>query len=237
MGDTEKKLAAAYVSWKTLENVFDVLKKHGMPDQIDRTVFPGLNWNTQTQLLQTLKFLKLTTDDGKTTPELAKMVEEPSTRKSSMKAILIRCYPKLVALDLAKASPLQVDQTMEQYGVSGATLRKAVRFFLSAAGYAGIPIGPLLKSRRDRSNNGAKKKKNVNSKATASAHTDANIDRGASEQPIGEAVASLLLKGLFQRLPKPGSVWPVAQREQWVQTLQNVFSLEYQEEVKENKKT
>jgi hypothetical protein len=47
----------------------------------------------------------------------------------------------------------------------------------------------------------------------------------------GTAVAqeSMLLWGLFQKLPQPRTVWAAADREQWLQTLKNVLLLEYPE--------
>lgn len=68
-------------------------------------------------------------------------------------------YEPLFALDLEKATLNQIQDTIKHYGVSGTTLEKAVRFFISAAQYAGVKLSPHVASKKGPgSTTGLKKK-------------------------------------------------------------------------------
>jgi len=142
----ETKRTAAYVPWGTFRNSLNRLSE-GVPNQIDRSVFHGLAGGTQTQLVATMKFLGLIDDNGIPSDELKRLVAvNELERKPLLKRLLERAYPDLIALELASATPEQVDAQMEaSYNVGGSTRRKAVRFFLAGAQEAGIELSPFLK--------------------------------------------------------------------------------------------
>jgi hypothetical protein len=144
MADEQK--AAVYVSWITFKNAIESLAQ-GIPNQIDRSTFPGLSGGVQSQLFAALKFLGLTTDEDKPTSELhALAVTDEGKRKEKLKEIIQSRYASIIALDLMKATPQQVINTLgEEYGVSGDTREKALRFLLSAVQYVGIPLSRFFK--------------------------------------------------------------------------------------------
>ena len=146
MADKEKSSAAVYVSWGTFKNALDTLSQGIPPNRIDKTVFPGMAWALQGQLFAGMKFLGLTDDDGRPTPHLeALATRDEEKRKGRLREILESRYTHLFALDLKKTTPGELAETMSSlYSVTGETRDKAVRFFLSAAEYAGIPLSPLL---------------------------------------------------------------------------------------------
>jgi hypothetical protein len=47
--------------------------------------------------------------------------------------------------------------------------------------------------------------------------------------PRGDVVGQLhpFFQGLFESLPEPGTEWPAAKREQWLETARNIFGLMY----------
>jgi hypothetical protein len=142
MATDEKRVGAVYVGWSTFRNAIDTLTE-AMPNRIDRTVFPGLAGGVQGQLLTGLKFLGLVTeDDGKPTPALlALAVRDEAERKKHLDKILRASYPNLFRLDLTKTTLGELREKMgESYGVSGATLDRALRFFITAAENAGISL-------------------------------------------------------------------------------------------------
>jgi hypothetical protein len=141
MATGEKRVGAVYVGWSTFKNAIDTLTE-AMPNRIDRTVFPGLAGGVQGQLLTGLKFLGLVADDGKPTPVLlALAVRDEAERKKQIDKILRASYPELFTLDLTKTTPGELREKMgESYGVSGATLDRALRFFITAAENAGITL-------------------------------------------------------------------------------------------------
>ncbi len=109
-----------------------------------------MSWNVQNQLFTGMKFLGLTNDSGKPLGALVGLVsDEERRRKERLSGILHERYAELFKLDLVKSSPLQIQQAMgEHYGVSGDTLEKAMRFFVTAAEYCGIPMSPLLAGKK-----------------------------------------------------------------------------------------
>jgi hypothetical protein len=151
MSDNGQAGVAAYVSWSTFSNVLDALTQ-GIPNQIDRSVFPTQSGSQQTQLLTAFKFLGLTDEDGKPQPALeALAVRDEASRKKQTAKLLRDHYPELFALRLEKATPDELSKAVEaHYGVSGSTRDKAVRFFLGAAEFAGVTLSPLLAVKKRR---------------------------------------------------------------------------------------
>lgn len=144
MADESK--AAVYVSWKTFQNAIENLAQ-GIPNQIDRTTFPGLSGGVQSQLLAGLKFLGLVTDDEKPTQALHQLaVTDEAKRKAKLKELLEERYADIFAIDLMKATQQQLlDKMGEAYNVTGDTKEKAVRFFLLALQYLGIQVSRFIK--------------------------------------------------------------------------------------------
>lgn len=146
MSDDVQK-AAVYVSWSTFKNSIEQLAQ-GVPNIIDRSVFPGMAGGVQSQLFAGMRFLGLINDKSvpmKNLHELA--VADEAARKAKLREILQDSYSQLFALDLGKTTPGQAIETMRTaYNVSGDTAGKAMRFFLSAVEYVGIPVSPLFKT-------------------------------------------------------------------------------------------
>lgn len=132
-----------YVPFKTFLTAIESFER-GLPNQIDRSVWPSHSGATQGQLLGAFRFLGLADEKDRPSGELRALVEGKQNRKTTLRRILEKSYRELVSLDLAKASPRQLDEAMRRYGLGGATHRKAVSFFLHAAGYAEAPLSPLL---------------------------------------------------------------------------------------------
>ncbi len=147
MTDDPKTAAAVYVAWPTFKNAIEQLSQ-GVPNVIDRTVFPGFSGGVQAQLFAGMRFLGLIDEYSKPTPLLKELASrDESVRKAKLKQILENSYPDLFALDLKKTTPAQaLDRMRTSYGVSGDTAGKAMRFFLSASEYVGIPVSPLFSS-------------------------------------------------------------------------------------------
>lgn len=141
----ESKRSAAYLPWATFKSALDQLAQ-GIPSRIDRTVFPGIAWNVQTQLFAGMKFLGLLKGEDEPTPELHDLVTgSDEERKAKLKGLIEYCYSDLIAMDLTKATRGHFEEKFgELYGVSGDTRVKAVRFFVSAAVYVGIPLSAFI---------------------------------------------------------------------------------------------
>jgi hypothetical protein len=111
----------------------------------------------QSQLISGFRFLGLIADDGKPTGLHDVAVKDQGARKAALKKIIEQKYAALFALNLQKTTPSELAEAMTQsYNVTGDTREKAIRFFLAAVGYLGIPVSPLLSREKGaRPTNGA----------------------------------------------------------------------------------
>lgn len=144
-----KVLAAAYVPFKTFLTSLDHLKGHGVPNIIDRSVFPSFSGAVQSQVISALTFLELITDKGIPTKELDELVNDVDHRKANIKKILEKKYKNLFDADLARITPSQFESLFspEIYGVSGDTKKKSRTFLFYALDFAGVPYSKLLTQR------------------------------------------------------------------------------------------
>jgi hypothetical protein len=155
---------AAYLSFKTFLGAIEALE-HGIPKQIDRSIWRSQSGVIQSQIMMAFRFLGFVNEDDVPTPALQRFVDNKERRPEMMGALLRHSYRSIVDRDLTKMSPKMLNDAMDEYNVSGDTKRKAVAFFLRAAQFADIPMHPLL-SRGMRTANGPRKKRATSSKRT-----------------------------------------------------------------------
>lgn len=135
-----------YVPFKTFLAALDKLER-GMPNQLDRSVWPSYSGAIQGQLLGAFRFLGLMDENQCPTAAARTLAAAPEARRPALRALLEKKYQPLIELDLTRTSPKQLDEAMRAYGLSGATHKKALSFFLQAAQYAGLPLSVLLKAK------------------------------------------------------------------------------------------
>jgi hypothetical protein len=193
MADEAK--AAVYVAWSTFKNALDGLAQ-GIPNRVDRSAFPGLAGGVQSQLLAGMKFLGLITDDHHPTKALHLVaVPDEAARKEKLAQILRDRYSELFALDLMKVTPAQLAEQMgASYSVSGATREKAIRFFLSAVEYVGIPVSRLFKSKSGNGTASARRRRPVRPRGPVSAGDPTPGAEPGPVQPGGGTTRVVKLK-------------------------------------------
>ena len=155
---TEKtKYPAAYLPLATFLTALDHLKAVSIPNQIETGTFPSLSSQAKSQILSAFRFFELIDGQGIPQPELTHLVHEDAERKATIKRLIEKYYPDIVALDFAKMTPNQLDEKLsgERYNIGGETKKKAKTFLLKAAQYAGFTVHPLLiKITRNRKGSG-----------------------------------------------------------------------------------
>src|ERR1700733_5151148 len=62
--EAKSEMKPPYVAYKTFANTLASLRESGLPDRIDRSVFPGLAGGTQSFLMSALKFMGLIIGEG-----------------------------------------------------------------------------------------------------------------------------------------------------------------------------
>jgi len=143
-------LPAPYVPFRTFLTALEGFQT-GLPNRIDRSLWPSLSGAIQGQLLAAFRFLALVDEEGVPTPLLRELAAAgPEARKRLLRRALEKSYPDLIALDLTRTSPRQLEEALRRYGYTGATLRKAVSFFLQGAACADLPLSVLLRKKTRR---------------------------------------------------------------------------------------
>ena len=230
-----------YVSYLTFKNFIQWLETEGVPLRLDRSMWEKkYSGSTGLQLLNGLRFLGLLQDETPT-QELEKLVNSPSEgRNAALAELFKRAYTKIPYEDLPRATPGMLRGWMASYGISGDTLRKAESFFVNAAKDVDIPLSNSL--RKTARNRPPASGKRANQRATTKgARKDPPANPESVQQPLIEqssttsndramAQDSLLLWGLFKRLPSPGTEFSAADRETWLETAKSILNLEYKEE-------
>lgn len=234
--DPEKKAATPpYAPYKTFKTFLEKFKQ-GVPGRIDRDLMGTMSGASQSQVTTALRYLGFTSENNLPLESMkAFVVAEGENRKALLKTALMKSYPYLFGaqFDLSSATASQLREAIEAHtSASGETVDRCIAFLKDAAQDAGIVVSKYITQKKPRS--GFSKRKN----GSARKISEDQVPNGKSltpavQQPptiIMEAQNSMLLWGLFQRLPKPGGVWPKQQRDQWTETLHNVLALEYKEQ-------
>ncbi len=150
MADSTHGPLPVYLSFSTFRSAVQNLRAHGLPTKLDRSAWGSRSGAEQGQIISALKFMGLIDPEGTTQESLRRLtaVPEDSPEEKRLLAELLRSrYQKVFELDLASATPKQLTDVIGDYGVTGATKDRSVRFFVRAAQYCGIPISPRLTAR------------------------------------------------------------------------------------------
>lgn len=232
MGTSDKKPAAPpYVAYKTLANFLDRFKQ-GVPGRIDRGLMGSMSGAAQSQVTTALRYLGMISEKGIPLTLLHRYVSgQEDDRRAALGEALMNSYPFLFGneFELEKATSQQLREAFEaSTSATGETIGRCINFFKDAAVDAGVVLSPYITQKKARATGPRKRTLPRREDKRAEAPTP-GVAAKAGHMDAAPANASLLLAGLFQRLPKPGSVWPREDRERWVQTLNNVLLLEYPE--------
>jgi Family of unknown function (DUF5343) len=232
MEAAEKKPVPPYVAYKTLSNFVDRFKQ-GLPGRIDRGLMGSMSGAAQSQVTTALRYLGMISENNIPTQLMREYATgEETARREAFRKMLEKAYPFIFdkSFDFATATASQLREVFEaNTTATGETVSRCIAFLKDAAADAGISVSPFITQKKARPS--GPRKRTSNSK-----RQEPTLDRAptlqpyaASKTPAAPAQSSMLLAGLFQRLPAPGSTWTRVDREQWLQTLQNVLVLEYPE--------
>lgn len=235
MEATEKKAAAPpYVAYRTLTNFLERFKQ-GVPGRIDRGLMGSMSGAAQSQVTTALRYLGMISENSIPQPIMKRYVEgQEEERKAALREMLAKSYP-FIFNDKFDVSTATAHMLRENFAANtsatGDTISRCIAFFKDAASDAGIVVSPYITQKSAR-NGGGQKRRAAPKKAQREPEPVAPTQpvSHATKAPSFAAQSSLLLMGLFQRLPTPGSKWGKEERERWVQTLQNVLVLEYPED-------
>ena len=154
----DEKKAAVYVAFRTFQTALEVLDQ-GLPPRIDTSVWPTLAGSVRGQLIPAFKFLGLIDAEKEVLPQLTRLIAaKEDERVPVLRRIMERSYPTIIEIGQTNASSRQLHEAMREYNVKGDTLDKAVRFYLKAAVYCGLPVSSLWKKRKRARRGGIRRK-------------------------------------------------------------------------------
>jgi hypothetical protein len=152
MVDKAKTTSPPYATFSALASFINKLRDTTIPSRIDPSVFGNASGSLSYSIIASLKYLKLISDAGVPTHEFIALVKaNDDDRVSHWKKIMERGYPSLFSenVDLTTMTAGQFDEQLrEEFGVSGSTVDKVALFFIAGAKAAGVPLSPLLLSRK-----------------------------------------------------------------------------------------
>lgn len=183
-----------YVAFPTFLTLQEDFKTNGLPPRIDRSVLKRFSGGVGGQLQAALKSLGLADENNVPTERLARMVAAFGTEqfKSVLRESLEVGYPFLAKLDLKTATPSMFAEAFRAAtSAREDVLKKCRRFYIYAAQYCGVDVGPRLTaggaSTSPRASNTAGYKRRPSSnKRTAEIGGDGSDERrqsGAGDRP------------------------------------------------------
>ena len=199
---------APYVSFWTFQSGVQALRSHGLPEKIDRSVWLSKSGADQTALLSAFRFLDLIDAKDRAQPALEKLVEAPEgtpAEKEVLGAAIRRSFADLFELNLETLTPVQLAEAIGEYGPTGSTRERAVRFFVKVAGYCGVKMSGRLTARKPRGSasgktNGTNGQRKTGRKTPPVPPSPLQGQEGAAAMKVIElpqAGGSLTLSGTF----------------------------------------
>ncbi len=131
---------AAYVSFSTFLSAIQYLTKDDLPANLTASSWPFLSTTSSSQMLSAFRFLGLVDEGGRTLSPISDLVAGGKLSKDLLKSVLHQSYPTIDLGGLASSTSADVVKSLSEYGVKGATLKRAVSFLLKAAEFVEVPL-------------------------------------------------------------------------------------------------
>jgi hypothetical protein len=213
-----------YVSFKTWMTLIEDLQTHGLPPQIDRSVLSRFAGGTGSQLLMSLRSLGLTDRNNKPHTRMAQLVNAHGTDqfKPLLRAVLKDAYPFLSKMNLTTATPSMFADAFKVTGAKEDVLRKCRTFYLHAAQFAEVEIGPrLLQAKTTRPLPSGAPKKRTAAKPKVRKPADAERERPIDPDTARDSVANQLLA----KFPSFDPNWPDEIKAKWFEGYERLLKM------------
>lgn len=155
----QQTVAAPYMSYKGFKNYLTRFQAAGLPARFDGSYFGNASGSIVAQVRGTLHYFGFIDDDREPTDDL-KIIAEST--ESQIPGLLKPVFEDRYSDCLSLAKNATYDQLAEVFrtrGLSGATVRKAITFFIGMAEDVGAQFSPHFKTARGASTgNGAKRR-------------------------------------------------------------------------------
>ncbi len=158
--EKSRKHLPPYISYRTFLNFISRLQQQ-VPARIDRSYWGEmLSGSTGTQLMAALRFLSLIDSNGKPSSRLKLLASAKGEQQTELfREITSEAYGFILqsSLDLQNATYAQLEEVFyNTFQITPDVCRKCIKFFISLAADAHIPLSPFMtkRFRRIQANNG-----------------------------------------------------------------------------------
>ncbi len=149
--DAEAAVATTlpYMSFAGFRSLLGRLQEEGVPQVFDRHYFGNRSGSLLAQIRGTLRFFDLMDDEKRPTQALRSLVEaSEQERVEQLKQLALAQYGDIVELGKGNGTYGQLSERFRARGLSGATVDKAITFYLGLADYVGFPVSPFFRRGR-----------------------------------------------------------------------------------------
>jgi hypothetical protein len=160
--DSSRKRLPPYVSYRTFLNFIDRLQQ-GIPSRIDRSYWSDrLSGSTGTQLMSAMRFMGFIDASDRPTSQLRQLVSARGTQRTELlRQVTSQAFGFLqqASFDAQTATYAQLEETFhDTFELTDSVCRKCVKFFVTLASDAEIPLSPFIlrRVRSVRSDTGTK---------------------------------------------------------------------------------
>jgi len=198
-GEKNHKRLPPYISYRAFRNFIGRLQQQ-VPARIDRSYWgETLSGSTGTQLMAALRFLGLIDNSSKPGSQLRSLVSAKDDQKSDLlREITSKAYSFVLqsSLDLQNATYAQLEEVFhDTFQLTPDVCRKCIKFFVSLAADARMPLSPFMtkRFRWTHAGSGITGTKGVTKKVRHRAIQNGVIPHNSEEVPEGMSWNSMLL--------------------------------------------
>jgi len=194
--DKGRKHLPPYVSYRTFLNFISGLQQR-VPSRIDRSFWGDmLSGSTGTQLMATLRFLRLIDANGKPTERLKPLVSAKGEQRAQLlREIATEAFDFVLrsSLDLESATYAQLEEVFHNtFQLTDDVSRKCVKFFIAMASDAGMVLSPFI-TKRTRLTHTTSGTKTITKRVGSRTSRNVIIPQGLEELPTQSSWNKMLL--------------------------------------------
>jgi len=221
-----RKRLPPYISYRTFQNFIDRLQQ-GIPARIDRSYWSDrLSGSTGTQLMSALRYLGLIDADAAPTDQLKQLVSaKGEQRPEILRQITYEAFSFLLRspFDSRTATYAQLEEAFRNtFELTDSVSRKCVKFFVSLASDAGMPLSPFI-TRRFRSVHGGTGTKLAAKRRGVKASRNLIIPQALGETPTGISWEKMLLT----KFPAFDLTWSDEVKLKWFEAFYKLLEREF----------
>jgi hypothetical protein len=141
-------MKAPYMSYAGFKALVEKLIADGIPGRFDKSYFGNISGSLVAQTRGTLRHFDLIDDEQHPTDLLRQLIEsDEQSRKALQKQMFLEKYPDALALS-ENATNGQLADVFRGRGLNGATVTKAINFYLGMAQDVDVALSPHFKKGR-----------------------------------------------------------------------------------------